>query len=320
MEHLSRLAVGQQRKPPIIVPLDDGVTLTFRHIPAGSFRMGQRGGEANEEPVTEVFVGEFWMGETPVTLEQYGVMAGWAGLDPNPSYFENLEDSARRPVEQVSWDDAMAVAVELRKRMEALDRLPRVHGVGLPSEAMWEYACRARTQTEYWSGDGEAALVEVGWHGEEWVKGGTHVVAGKRRPNAFGLHDMHGNVWEWCADVDEDDAYRMVVPGAVMPWPACGPRRKDDHRPRVLRGGSWDFTAWGCRSAYRFRRWPGLRHRLIGFRLCVFPGPVKQGPEARAESATGAKARRDDAAVAEGVDGADLNTNFPPRSGENSDA
>ena len=209
----------QLQKPPIIVSLGDDVTMTFLHIPAGRFRMGQRGGETNEEPVTDVEVDEFWMGETPVTQEQYRVMAEGCteklssiegNLGSEPSHFKDREDSAMRPVEHVNWFDARVVADWLQEKMRVAGTLPTGCVVDLPPEDHWEYACRAGTETDYWSGTGDAALAQAGWYGGN-ASGETHP-AREKKPNNFGLYDMHGNVNEWCLDLYEAVKGRLRKP------------------------------------------------------------------------------------------------------------
>ena len=213
----------QMQKPPIIVPIGEEITMTFRHIPAGSFRMGQQGGGGDEEPVTEVAVPEFWMAETPVTQEQYWVLAeaclaeleeieGNRGSEP--SEFQGRDDSARRPVEHVNWFEARVIARCLAGRMREQGLLPAGHTVDLPPEAFWEYAGRAGSETEYWNGDGEAALADVGWFVGN-AGGQTHPVKAKNRPNDWGLHDVHGNVNEWCRDLYEPSRGRFRLPGEL---------------------------------------------------------------------------------------------------------
>lgn len=210
------------QKDPIIVPLGEGTDMIFRHIPAGRFRMGQRGGDADEEPVNEVEVDEFWMGETPVTQEQYRVMAEncvdkVSLLDGNrgsePSEYKNRDDSASRPVEMVNWYEARVVALWLMGKIIKDSLIPRGYVVDLPPEDHWEYVCRAGTATHYWSGDGEAALAEVGWYGG-YMNGETHPVR-KFAANLFGLYDLHGNVQEWCLDLFEAVRGRLRINGEL---------------------------------------------------------------------------------------------------------
>jgi formylglycine-generating enzyme required for sulfatase activity len=150
----------------------------------------------------------------------------------------------------------------------------------LPTEAEWEYACRAGTETEYYTGDGEEALEEAGWFDGNST-GATHSV-GQKAPNGFGLYDLHGNVWEWCHDAYEEDRLCTLVDGVRDPGAAerdasylakSEPERKD-FQSRVLRGGSWIYSAGYCRSAARFGFWAVFRYRTIGFRVCLVPGPL----------------------------------------------
>jgi formylglycine-generating enzyme required for sulfatase activity len=168
---------------------------------------------------------QYLLGKYPVTQEQYLAIAG-----VNPSYFKG----DKLPVEKVSWDEATQWCQKLSEQSG--------QSVRLPTESEWEYACRAGTTTEYNTGDGEKALAKAGWYFGN-SDGKTHPV-GLKEPNAWGLHDMHGNVWEWCQDEVGD-------------------------RLRVLRGGSWDFSARWCRSAYRSRWRPDVRGWDAGFRVCL---------------------------------------------------
>ncbi len=165
----------------------------------------------------------------------------------------------------------------------------------LPTEAEWEYACRAGTETEYHTGDGATALAEAGWFGEDVDSGSTHPV-GRKRANAWGLHDMHGNVDEWCFDVYDQDAYTVRVDGVADPGHAdrwrvlqgavvASEREGEASIPvRAFRGGSWYIAARNCRAPYRVKNWPGNRVADIGFRVCLVPGPV-------AEQTSGAEPR-----------------------------
>ena len=246
----------------------DGLNLEMVAIPSGRFFMGsppdEKGRYDDEGPRHEVTVQPFFMGQYPVTQRQWKLVAGLEKVDrtltASPSSFEG-EDC---PVESVSWEDAVEFCV----------RLSRVTGRGyrLPTEAEWEYACRAGTETPFYFGETISGTVanydsSVVYQGESAMKsqGRTNPV-GEFPPNARGLYDMHGNVWEWCAD-DWHDNYD----GA----PNDGSARKDasnDSGSRLLRGGSWFFDPRYCRSAYRPSYSPGLANDSIGFRLvCDFP-------------------------------------------------
>ena len=210
---------------------EDGlVTMRFRLIPAGEFLMGSRGYSLDEEPIHRVVISEpFRMGETPVTQAQFAVWTASAdyerwfaenkdkldeGAGPHRNYFTG-GDPAVLPAEQLSWHEAGGYCEWLTSR------LPVEQWAGLPTEALWEYACRGGTDTDYWSGDGEAALAEVGWYQENSSQQ-THPVKAKNRPNFFGLYDLHGNVWEWCRDVFDPEAYLPRPDGVPDPVATSG--------------------------------------------------------------------------------------------------
>lgn len=242
----------------------------MRLIPAGEFLMGSNEREA-EQPVHQVeLTKDFLLAAFPVTQEEYErVMDG-----ANPSRFKG---DPRRPVERVAWLDAIRFCNRLS---EIEERTPyyrvtgeRVEiqggdGFRLPTEAEWEYCCRAGSTGRWCFGDDERELTQFAWYVEN-SKNKTHPV-GFKEPNAWGLYDMHGNVWEWCADWYGDYKEERVV----------DPRGPDNASSRVFRGGSWDYSAVGCRSAYRSRFGPGYRHYNLGFRVAaVPPSQAGQGAE-----------------------------------------
>jgi formylglycine-generating enzyme required for sulfatase activity len=187
----------------------------------------------------------FWMGVTPVTQAQWRAVLG-----SNPSYFKGDD----RPVESVSWDDCQAFCRGLGRRTGK--------PVRLPMEAEWEYACRAGTATAYPGGDGEQALQGVGWYRAN--SGGQTQPVGRKAPNAFGLYDLHGNVWEWCADRPADEGHGQgESSGPADPRPGLG---------RVLRGGSWFNKAAFCRAACRYYGGPASRANGCGARVCLLTG------------------------------------------------
>ncbi len=230
------------------ITLPGGVTMAFAWCPRGTFLMGSPASEEerqNDEQQHEVTLTKgFWMGIHPVTQAQYQAVMG-----KNPSHFKG--DTL--PVEQVSWDDAVAYCVALKGKTGIELRLP--------TEAEWEYACRAGTTTEYHSGDGEGALMAVGWFSGN---GGaeTHPV-GQLKANEWGLHDMHGNVWDWCADWC-DEGYYAKSPKEDSTGPESGSFR-------VSRGGSWFRNSRRCRAACRNGYAPGVRGNDLGFRLAAVP-------------------------------------------------
>ena len=200
----------------------------------------------NERPVTWVTLTQpFWLGRTALTQGQYQAVMG-----TNPSHFTAAGREA--PVEQVSWDDAIAFCAKLTEREKAAGRLPTGYTYNLPTEAQREYACRAGTEGPF-AGD----LAAMAWY--EPNSGGTTHPVGMKQPNAWGLYDMEGNVWEWCRD------WYGPYPGGDLTNPA-GP---SSGSIRVIRGGSWGNDAAYCRSAYRPYDEPGDRGTYVGFRLAL---------------------------------------------------
>ena len=218
------------------VELTNSVGMKLRLIPPGEFRMGKRPGRRVR--ITK----PFYLGVYEVTQAEYErVMKG------NSNKFK----SATYPVERVSWNDA----VEFCKNLSAKEGKT----YRLPTEAEWEYACRAGTTTLYSSGDDKESLGEYAWYRDN--SGGKPHPVGEKKPNAWGLHDMHGNVWEWCADWWAKDYY-ADSPTDDPPGPETGSFR-------VYRGGSWVNLAGSCRSANRFRSVPSDRRDFLGFRVAV---------------------------------------------------
>jgi formylglycine-generating enzyme required for sulfatase activity len=218
--------------------------LEMVEIPAGIFMMGALKAEKDsndyERPQHKVSVPDFMMGIYPITQAQWRFVATLpkvkTDLEPDPSNFKG-ED---RPVEQVSWLDAMEFCRRLSVHTKREYRLP--------SESEWEYACRAGTTTAYSFGDNAAELGEYAWYGEN-SDSQTHPV-GQKQPNAFGLYDMHGNVWEWCADDWHESYKREPKDGSV--WIKDNKNYEDPETGKLLRGGSWDNFARNCRSACRY--------------------------------------------------------------------
>ena len=251
--------------------LAPGVELTLMRIPAGSFLMGaaeeEEGSRANERPLHRVQVGEFLMGRTPVTQAQWRAVAEWEpkegekpwgmDLDPDPSRFKG----ANRPVENVDWAQAREFCRRLRQRTGK--------NYHLPSEARWEYACRADTTTPFHFGTTlttELANYTGIYNYGDGPKGAYRqetVEVASFPGNAWGLYDMHGNVREWCAD-HWHDTYNGA-PADGSPWINDN---SNDVGIRLLRGGSWFYAPGCCRSAYRFSHHPDYRHDDVGFRVC----------------------------------------------------
>ena len=218
--------------------------LTLMPIPAGRFTMGSTSGDPAEKPLTRVTLTKpYWLGKYEVTQAQWEAVMG-----SNPSGFQG----PNLPVEQVSWDEAIAFCEALTHRERAARRLPAGYVYTLPTEAQWEYACRAGSTGDF-AGDPE----EMAWCGEN--SGNITHPVGTKQPNEWGLCDMHGNVWEWCWD-----GYAAYPGGRVI-----DPAGAEASAYRVYRGGGWYGNATHCRSS--LRRWftPNLRVDLLGFRLAL---------------------------------------------------
>jgi formylglycine-generating enzyme required for sulfatase activity len=229
--------------------LDYGVILEMVYIPGGTFLMGSPDTEAgrydSESPQHLVSVSPFYMGKFTITQAQWKAVNG--SLNPN------------LPVDSISWDEAVKFCARLSKRSRRDYRLP--------SEAEWEYACRAGTITPFhfgetitpdlanYDGNYTYACELKGVYRQTTTEVGSFKVA-----NNFGLYDMHGNVWEWCADPWHENY--QSAPSDGRAW-----LDHSDNRYRILRGGSWLFNPRRCRCAYRGRHEPDLRYNNIGFRV-----------------------------------------------------
>jgi formylglycine-generating enzyme required for sulfatase activity len=296
---IPRLVLGRRRTSP------DSITtrvarIRLKLIPAGTFRMGSpaedKDAEADEGPQHVVRIGAFFLGVTEVTRGQFRRFVdetgykteaekdgegGW-GWNQEKRVFEpdaiytwltpGFEQTDEHPVVNVSWNDAVAFC----------EWLSRVEGqtYRLPTEAEWEYACRARTETKYFSGSDPESLATVGniadatgrtkypdWPGAIGARDGFVYTApaGQFRPNAFGLYDMHGNVWEWCRDGYDPEYYERS--------PEEDPSGSSQAVERVIRGGCWDDDPRECRSASRSRDAPNSRNDLLGFRVARVQSP-----------------------------------------------
>jgi eukaryotic-like serine/threonine-protein kinase len=236
--------------------LGKGVKLELASIPGGSFTMGSPDSEeyhqANESPQRLVMVPGFYMGKYAVTQNQYMAMMG-----KNPARFPGGD----LPVEQVSWTDAQEFCAKLREETGKQYRLP--------SEAEWEYACRAGTSTPFHFGEtivSDVANFDGNYKYGNAPKGSylgkTSAVGAYRVANGFGLYDMHGNVWEWCEDSWHENYGGGPTDGSA--WVD-----ENDNHSRLLRGGSWYNLPGLCRSAYRYRTSAEHGYYSIGFRVVV---------------------------------------------------
>ncbi|MTJ19210.1 SUMF1/EgtB/PvdOfamily nonheme iron enzyme [Dolichospermum sp. UHCC 0299] len=252
--------------------LPGNITLDMVAIPGGKFLMGspedEPGGYDDESPQHEVTVQPFFMGKYPVTQAQWKAVATNCPqvnreLEPNPSNFKENKQENNLPVEQITWYDAV----------EFCERLSQLTGrkYRLPSEAEWEYACRAGTTTPFHFGEtitgklaNYSASIIYGEEPEGEYREKTTPV-GSFTANAFGLYDMHGNVWEWCDDHWHDDYNDAPTDGSA--W--IESNSVEEGAIRLLRGGSWYANPKYCRSADRNDYYPGYRNDGNGFRLVV---------------------------------------------------
>ncbi len=247
--------------------LGNGVNLEMVQIPGGTFTMGspeqEEGRDDSESPQHQVTVPGFFMGKYQITQEQYQAVMG---NNNNPSYFKG----EKRPVEQVNWDEAVEFCEKLSQKTGRAYRLP--------SEAEWEYACRAGTNTPFYFGETITTDL-VNYQGTDWtyenrIDPGNYgqgpkgeyrkktIPVGSFPPNAFGLYDMHGNVCEWCQDSWHDNYNGAPNDGSA--W------IENDNQGRLLRGGSWYDPPGFCRCALRIWHARGERLIIVGFRVvCV---------------------------------------------------
>jgi len=206
-------------------------------------------------PVHDVTISYcYWMGQHEVTQAEYAALMG-----TNPSYFPG----ASNPVERVSWFNAQAYCAALTTQQSALGNVPPGYQYRLPTEAEWEYACRGGTTTEFGVGNAlfcNRAKFWYSFHSNSSCFSSGTVPAGSYAPNVWGLHDMEGNVWEWCLD-----SYAAYGGAPVTdPFVTGGPGR-------VTRGGGWINYSSDCRSAIRFSYGPGNTDDYIGFRVVLAP-------------------------------------------------
>ncbi len=237
---------------PFTENLPNGLTLEMVGLPAGQFLMGSPDSDPDaksyEKPQHQVKINSFAIGKYPVTQAQYQAVMG-----TNPSYFKI---NPQNPVERISWDDAQAFCQKLSQITGKTYRLP--------TEAEWEYACRGGTTTRFYFGDDANQLADYAWY--DGNSGGKTHPVGQKKPNAWGLYDMSGNVWEWCED-NWHDSYKNA-PSDGSAW------LTNDNNYKLLRGGSWYDRPAYCRSASRvfyLRRDIIDFNYVIGFRVVCVP-------------------------------------------------
>lgn len=227
------------------VDLGTKVTMDFVLIPAGSFLMGSNKGPKDERPIHRVVISKpFYLAKHELTQPQWEAIMGPDKRLANIRKGDNDMAGPNKAMNSISWNQCQELLKHLRRKLPG-------HKFALPTEAQWEYACRAGSETEYSYGDDPAQLGKFAWHeanmiwpGKPNFKGRTfYHDTGVKEPNRWGLHDMHGGVWEWCADRYDTDYY--------LNSPLIDPTGSDEGRFRVLRGGSWFRHAKYARSAYR---------------------------------------------------------------------
>ena len=237
-------------------PQTNTIGIELIEIPAGEFTMGSPAGEegriSREEQVAVTLTKPFWLGKTAVTQSQFKKVMGttpWKGK-------ENVQIDKNGAASWITWDEAKMFCDELTELEQEAGNLPAGESYRLPTEAEWEYACRAGTKTAYSFGDDESQLSEYAWfHGNAAREEYPHKV-GMKKPNPWGLHDMHGNVAEWCSDW-----YGEKLPGGTDP---VGSQRGPG---RVTRGGASGGHQSRCRSANRFYFETSLPDASLGFRV-----------------------------------------------------
>ncbi len=242
--------------------IGSGIVMEMVSVPSGTFLIGSPNdqGDSDEKPQQQVTLAPFSIGKFPVTQAQWAAVAALSEikifLNPEPSRFKGVN----RPVENISWYEAV----------EFCARLSRKTGKNycLPSEAQWEYACRGETMTDFHFGETittELANYNGSSNYAEAPKGiyrSQTTDVGSFKPNAFGLYDFHGNVWEWCADFWHSNYNGVPTDGGVWEY-------RGDDSLRLLRGGSWNDHFPNCRSACRLRYQPDCRASIVGFRVAV---------------------------------------------------
>ncbi len=274
----------------------DAEALTLLWIPPGRFWMGSPETEperrATEAPQHLVQLQGFFMSKTPITQAQWREVALWQErpgeqwgrqLKPDPSWFQSKDGQAnnevrllegesntnQRPVERVNWWEAMEFCHRLSQRTGRT--------YTLPSEAQWEYACRAGATTPYCFGDTISTELANFNGNNAYADGPQGIYREQATPvgmfpaNAWGLQDMHGNVWEWCLDEWHRNHDGAPVDGRAWVDGKEGGKSTENEKSKLLRGGSWFDLPGICRSAFRFRNHPDFRTNFIGFRVCCLP-------------------------------------------------
>jgi formylglycine-generating enzyme required for sulfatase activity len=246
-------------KEPGQVRDDNGLKLKLVWCPPGKFTMGsppsEKERDSNEDQVDVSLTNGFWLGKYEVTQWEWKrVMRTTPWKDK-----ELTKEGADFPATFISWDQAILFCKKLTLQERSAGRVPETWMYTLPTEAEWEYACRAGTTTPYSSGD-DPSQVDSAWCAENTVDVGeafAHRI-GQKKPNAWGLNDMHANVQEWCLD--------RYVPNLLG---GTDPEGNSETLVRVIRGGAWTNAAVDCRSAFRSRGHPSVHDECLGFRVAL---------------------------------------------------
>lgn len=255
-------SAAKQYPKELSIDLGEGVKMEFVLLPAGSFLMGSAKGPRDERPVHRVVISKpFYMAKFPVTQAQWQAVVGKQGrLKDLEELWKNNPDAIgpSKVMVGLNWNDCQDFVAALQKKVAGSLREPNAplaeragYDFALPTEAQWEYACRAGTDNEFSFGDDEELLGKYAWFEGNMIWPGKHgnpdraayPTVGQKKPNRWGLYDMHGGVWEWCSDWYDADYY--------LASPLVDPRGPDKGRFKVVRGGSWFRYAKYARSAYR---------------------------------------------------------------------
>jgi formylglycine-generating enzyme required for sulfatase activity len=243
--------------------------IKMRWCPPGTFRMGSPASDedADDDETPQITVRltrGYWLGQSEVTQ---GLWESVMGTTPWVEHGDTdyYRVGANYPASYVNWDDAVSFCTKLTERERAGGRLPSGWSYQLPTEAEWEYACRAGSRTTYSFGDSIGSLGDYAWFEENAKDVGASYAhsVGTKKANDWGLQDMHGNVYEWCSDRYDSDYYSASS--------GRDPRGPQTGSVRVGRGGSWFVSAWFCRAANRYGIDPSSRSSVLGFRLSLSP-------------------------------------------------
>ena len=240
--------VKPKKLSPVAPLKNTPVNMKFVYVAPGSFQMGSGIGFKDEEPVHKETISlGFWIGKYEVTQKEYEAVMG-----NNPSHFKG----GNRPVERASWNDAVEFCKKLTKREHKAGRLPKDCEYRLPTEAEWEFAARGGVKSKGYKFSGSNDATKVACYHHKKSGDGTEAV-GSKDANELGIHDMSGNVYEWCSDpYDNYKAVRINMPAGIT-----------DGASRVVRGGGWCVPARYCRSTYRYKHSPDSKLKRVGFRI-----------------------------------------------------